>query len=166
MNPKSEWKEKNYFDSITVLDESWNKNYPVLNDRQGLSKTRWNFLTVDLNQTAFLFFLISWTFSRIAFGGLHLQNEAVHYPLIKKDALVPSSLHKYAMTFSSNSCLKWGWKVCQKATYFCCINRELIHFLKPALYDEANQDCNLRKGYLSKLALFKKIQLENSNRFN
>lgn len=57
MNLKSEWKEKNYFYSITVPDESWNKNYPVLNDRQGLSKIRWNFLTVDLNQTAFLFFL-------------------------------------------------------------------------------------------------------------
>ena len=46
MNPKSEWKEKNFY-SITVPDESWNKNYPVLNDRQGLSKIRWNFLTVD-----------------------------------------------------------------------------------------------------------------------
>ena len=56
MNPKSEWKEKIFFDSITVPDESWNKNYPVLNDRQGLSKIRWNFLTVDLNQTVFLFF--------------------------------------------------------------------------------------------------------------
>ena len=150
MNPKSEWKEKNFFDSITVPDESWNKNYPVLNDRQGLSKIRWNFLTVD-------FFLISWTYWRLAFGGLHLPNQAVHYPLITKNALVRSSVQKYAMTFSSNSCLKWGTKVCQKATYFCCINGELIHFVKPALYEEANQDCNLRKGYLSKLALFMKI---------
>lgn len=38
MNPKSEWKEKKYFDSMTVPNESWNKNYPVLNDRQGYRK--------------------------------------------------------------------------------------------------------------------------------
>ena len=90
-----------------------------------------------------------------------MPNQAVHYPLITENALVRSSLQKYAMTFSSNSCLKWGMKVCQKATYFCCINGELIHFVKPALYEEANQDCNLRKGYLSKSAFLRKIQLEN-----
>ena len=158
MNPKSEWKEKNYFDSMTVPNESWNKNYPVLNDRQGFRKfvgTCWQLIWIRL----YFFFLISWTYWRIAFGGLHLPNQAVHYPLITKNALVRSSVQKYAMTFSSNSCLKWGMEVCQKATYFCCINGELIHFVKPALYEEANQDCNLRKGYLSKLALFMKISV-------
>ena len=33
----SDWRHKSWFGSIPVLDESWNFNYPIMNDRQGLS---------------------------------------------------------------------------------------------------------------------------------
>ena len=33
----SEWRQTSWFGSIPVLDESWNFNYPIMNDRQGLS---------------------------------------------------------------------------------------------------------------------------------
>jgi len=73
----------------------------------------------------------------------------MHYPLTENNPLEPSSLRKYAMTFSSNSCLKWGTQVCQKATYFCSIDGEIIHIVKLTLFEEAIQDCILKNGYLS-----------------
>ena len=36
-NPLSEWRQKDWFASNPVLDESWNIDYPVMNDREGFS---------------------------------------------------------------------------------------------------------------------------------
>ena len=37
---KSEWRQKGFLGSYLVHDQSWNKNYPVMNDREGLPKRR------------------------------------------------------------------------------------------------------------------------------
>ena len=39
-NPLPEWRQKDWFASNPVLDESWNIDYPVMNDREGLSMNR------------------------------------------------------------------------------------------------------------------------------
>jgi len=63
---------------------------------------------------------------------------------------IPTSTSSYAITFSSNSCLKWSENVCEKATYFCSIDGHIILFEKPAFFEDAYRDCILRNGFLSK----------------
>ena len=101
-------------------------------------------------------------------------------PTLGSKKLIPSSTSSYAIIFSSNSCLKWSGDVCGKATYFCSIDGELrrvsikesikgintVFFIsinafiktethiilseKPAFFEDANRDCILRNGFLSK----------------
>ena len=64
------------------------------------------------------------TFSSIAFGRRVELFEGDGPRIISKE-LIPSSTSSYAITFSSNSCLKWSGNVCEKASYFCFIDGEL-----------------------------------------
>ena len=43
--------------------------------------------------------------------------------------------------------------LCQKASYFCSIDEELILFETPALFDEARENCISQNGFLSKWKL-------------
>ena len=103
-----------------MLDESWNIDYPVMNDREGLSLITSRLMLIrlylDINSMK--------TRPRIAFGGMIKLLEG-YGPTLGSKKLIPSSTSSYAIIFSSNSCLKWSENVCEKATYFCSIDGEL-----------------------------------------
>lgn len=141
-NPELDWRQKFYFGSKTVFKKSWNIGHPIMNDSEGFQK-----FSVSYKSEYFL------TLSRIAFGGLHALTSCINCPWVIQDHLLPSTIQSFAIMFSSNSCLKWSHNVCQTASYFCAIDGELIFIEEPRIYEEANKECNLRNGTLSKFRI-------------
>ena len=69
-------------------------------------------------------------------------------PWIMSKEQIPTSTSSYAITFSSNSCLKWSENVCEKATYFCSIDGELRRVSIKMSGNKRNRYCILDKVFI------------------
>ena len=96
--------------------------------------------------------------TRIAFGGMKGLPKNFNCVYARSDGQFCSGAHlfdlkNFSLVFSSTSCLKWSSnQVCQKASYFCLIDGELILIEQPASFEEALKDCVVRNGSLSKFS--------------